>query len=75
MRSVAGFFVKLAGMDSKQHWDGVYAEKAEDVLSWHQAHPETSLALIHAVGRDKTDALIDVGGASWMACWRRISGT
>jgi hypothetical protein len=51
-------------MDRKQHWDGVYAEKAEDAVSWFQAHPETSLALIHSVGLDKTDAIIDVGGGA-----------
>ena len=51
-------------MDSKQHWDEVYALKAEDAVSWFQPRPELSLALIHAAGLGKTDALIDVGGGA-----------
>src|SRR5579859_4125248 len=51
-------------MDRKQHWDQVYAEKAEDAVSWFEARPETSLALLHSAGIARTDALIDVGGGA-----------
>ena len=51
-------------MDRKQHWDRVYAEKAEDAVSWYQTRPETSLALLHSTGIARTDALIDVGGGA-----------
>lgn len=51
-------------MDSKQHWDEVYAQKAEDAVSWFQPRPEISLALIQAAGPGKSDALIDVGGGA-----------
>jgi len=51
-------------MDHKQHWDEVYAQKAEDAVSWFQPRPETSLALIASAGLTQTDALIDVGGGA-----------
>jgi len=59
-----GFSVKLAAMDRKQHWDAVYAEKAEDAVSWFQTRPETSFALIRSTGIAKSEALIDVGGGA-----------
>ncbi len=51
-------------MDRKQHWDLVYAEKAEEAVSWYQSRPETSLALLHSTGIATTDAVIDVGGGA-----------
>ena len=51
-------------MDRKQHWDLVYAEKAEDAVSWFQPRPETSLALLHSAGIARSDAVIDVGGGA-----------
>ena len=51
-------------MDSKQHWDGVYAQKAEDAVSWFQPRAAISLALIQAAGLSKNDAIIDVGGGA-----------
>jgi 2-polyprenyl-3-methyl-5-hydroxy-6-metoxy-1,4-benzoquinol methylase len=49
-------------MDTKTHWDKVYATKAPDAVSWYRPHLETSLALIERVARSYTAAIIDVGG-------------
>ena len=51
-------------MDSKQHWDEVYAQKAEDSVSWFQPRPELSLALIAAAGLAPLDPIVDVGGGA-----------
>ena len=51
-------------MDSKQHWDEVYAQKAEDTVSWFQPRPDISLALIAAAGLDPLDPVVDVGGGA-----------
>jgi len=51
-------------MDSKQHWDEVYALKAEDAVSWFQPRPETSLALIAAADLERHDPIVDVGGGA-----------
>ncbi len=49
---------------AREHWDGVYATKATDHVSWYQAHPATSLRLLKAVS-DQAASVIDVGaGAS-----------
>jgi ubiquinone/menaquinone biosynthesis C-methylase UbiE len=52
--------------DSRQaHWDKVYGSKSVTDVSWYEAHPEKSLALIRATGAPPTDPIIDVGsGAS-----------
>ena len=51
--------------DRREHWEQVFSSRAEDEVSWFEAVPETSLALIRAC-RLTADALIlDVGaGAS-----------
>ncbi|HSN18130.1 MAG TPA: methyltransferase [Gammaproteobacteria bacterium] len=49
--------------DRQHHWEQVYREKAEDAVSWYQAHPQVSLQLIRACTRPG-DALIDVGGGA-----------
>lgn len=51
-------------MDSKQHWDEVYAQKADDAVSWFQPRPQIALALIQTAGLDKSDPIIDVGGGA-----------
>ena len=58
------------GHDSerRQHWDSVYAEKDTDEVSWFEASPTFSLAMLDAVGADPSMAVIDVGaGASRLA--------
>ena len=49
-------------MDTKTHWENIYATKAPDRVSWYRAHLETSLALIERSTRDRSASIIDVGG-------------
>src|SRR5467141_2407337 len=49
-------------MDTKTHWEKVYATKAPDAVSWYRPHLETSLALIERAARSYAAAIIDVGG-------------
>jgi ubiquinone/menaquinone biosynthesis C-methylase UbiE len=50
------------------HWQRVYAEKAPTAVSWYQAVPAMSLALIESVGAQRSAAgplrVIDVGGGA-----------
>ena len=47
---------------SRQHWEHLYATRAPGTLSWFQAEPAVSLALMEAAGVRPTDPVIDVGG-------------
>ncbi|HEY0995628.1 MAG TPA: class I SAM-dependent methyltransferase [Gemmatimonadaceae bacterium] len=49
-------------MNRKSHWDEVYANKAADEVSWYQAVPTLSLALLREVGAGPACAILDVGG-------------
>ncbi|MDP1871286.1 MAG: class I SAM-dependent methyltransferase [Gallionella sp.] len=51
-------------MDSKQHWEQVYATKSSDSVSWFQEHADQSLRLIHNTSLGKDAAIIDVGGGA-----------
>jgi hypothetical protein len=33
-------------MNKKKHWEGVYAEKKPDEVSWYQVRPDISLRMI-----------------------------
>ena len=46
----------------KSHWEKVYQTKAPDAVSWYAPHLDTSLKLIQRATRDKSAAIIDVGG-------------
>jgi hypothetical protein len=48
--------------DTKQHWEQVFSTKLPEEVSWTQAVPLTSLALIHRTGVSKSAPIIDVGG-------------
>ncbi len=50
--------------DPKQHWENVYRDRDPEQVSWYQAHPETSLALIQASGIDASAPIIDIGGGA-----------
>jgi trans-aconitate methyltransferase len=51
--------------DPRSHWDKVYAEKAEDELSWTQRAPAMSLRMIQRCELAADDPVVDVGaGAS-----------
>lgn len=47
-------------MDRQQHWETVYRTKADADLSWFQAAPQTSIALIRALQPAPASA-IDIG--------------
>ncbi len=52
-------------MDTKKrqaHWENIYANKALTEVSWYQATPTTSLALIEGLALPEDAAIIDIGG-------------
>jgi len=49
-------------MESKEHWENVYAGKAANEVSWFQEHAELSLKLIREAGVPPSASIIDVGG-------------
>lgn len=48
----------------RDHWETVYTTKAEADVSWFQASPEMSVALIKAAGATADTAIIDIGGGA-----------
>lgn len=48
--------------ERKQHWEKVYDTKQLHEVSWFQATPTTSLALIEGLELPQDAAIIDVGG-------------
>ena len=53
----------VAGL-SGGHWDRVYADKEPDRVSWYQAEPRSSLAVIDQLDLPLDAPLIDVGGGA-----------
>lgn len=51
-------------MSGKQHWEHVYATKSARNVSWYQAQPSLSLALIQAAVAAPDAHIIDVGGGA-----------
>lgn len=51
-------------MESKSHWEKVYASKEDTSVSWYQEHAERSLSLLHDTGVAKSAGIIDVGGGA-----------
>jgi 2-polyprenyl-3-methyl-5-hydroxy-6-metoxy-1,4-benzoquinol methylase len=51
-------------MQSKTHWEKIYAAKADTAVSWYQEHAVCSMKLLHASGVAKSAAIIDVGGGA-----------
>jgi len=51
-------------METKGHWERVYATKAATEVSWFQQHAQLSLKLIHDAGVPASAAIIDVGGGA-----------
>jgi SAM-dependent methyltransferase len=49
-------------MDTKTHWERIFATKIPDQVSWYRPHLETSLALINRSASDSLTPIIDVGG-------------
>lgn len=46
----------------KEHWEKVFATKAENEVSWFQKRPETSIQLIQSLKLPKDAKIIDIGG-------------
>lgn len=51
-------------MQSKEHWEHVYATKPAEGVSWYQTHAEQSLRLIRSTGVPPNTPIIDVGGGA-----------
>jgi ubiquinone/menaquinone biosynthesis C-methylase UbiE len=51
-------------MTGREHWDAIYRSKAAAKVSWYQAEPLLSQALIRRVAQDLNDPIIDVGGGA-----------
>ncbi len=51
-------------MQSRDHWNRVYATNTPTRVSWFQEHAPRSAALIRQAGLSKEAAIIDVGGAA-----------
>jgi SAM-dependent methyltransferase len=49
-------------LESKQHWNKVYADKSAEQVTWYQETPQQSLDMIEATGVSADDPIIDVGG-------------
>jgi len=51
-------------MSRREHWDRIWRTRAPQQVSWYQAEPGPSLALIAAAGIAKDAGIIDVGGGA-----------
>ena len=49
-------------MNAEAHWETIYRTKAPDAVSWYRPHLEVSLSLIERAARNRSAAIIDVGG-------------
>lgn len=48
--------------DKQAHWEHIYTNKALTEVSWYQATPTTSLALIESLDLSENASIIDIGG-------------
>jgi SAM-dependent methyltransferase len=46
------------------HWDAVYRDRLDHVLTWYQPSPAMSLALLHELGVTTAGAILDIGGGT-----------
>jgi SAM-dependent methyltransferase len=51
-------------MEPKKHWDGIYATKPPDTVSWYQQSASLSLELIQHIAPAKSSRIIDIGGGA-----------
>jgi len=49
-------------MNRREHWQTVYQTKASDCVSWFQARPTVSLAMLASAGFQRDTCIIDIGG-------------
>jgi len=64
----------MGHVNPKQHWEGVYARKAENEVSWFQEEPAASLAFIRHCGASKDVPIIDIGGGESRLVDRLLDG-
>jgi hypothetical protein len=57
-------------IDRQKHWNDTYSTKAENQVSWFQAKPERSLALITSASPNHGAPIVDIGGGA-----SRLAGT
>jgi 2-polyprenyl-3-methyl-5-hydroxy-6-metoxy-1,4-benzoquinol methylase len=50
--------------DRIAHWEGVYATKAENEVSWFQEDPAISIEMIKLTMATRDSAIIDIGGGA-----------
>ena len=50
--------------DRIAHWEGVYATKAENEVSWFQQDPAISIEMIKQTMATRDSAIIDIGGGA-----------
>ena len=48
----------------QEHWDGIYASRREDEVSWFQATPAVSLDLVDRCALARDAKILDVGGGA-----------
>lgn len=48
----------------KSHWERCYRANEPEAMSWYEAEPARSLALLQRAGLDLRSAVIDVGGGA-----------
>lgn len=46
------------------HWEGVYSEREDTQLSWHQDDPSISLELCELAGMQSASSVIDIGSGT-----------
>jgi SAM-dependent methyltransferase len=51
-------------MDPASHWEGIYGTRVEDEVSWFEADPATSFALVGRAIEAGARSVIDVGGGA-----------
>ena len=49
-------------MDRKTHWEQVWTTKASTEVSWYEAEPVLSRALLREIGMGPSSSVLDVGG-------------
>jgi SAM-dependent methyltransferase len=51
-------------MDRREHWEGIYRDKAPTEVSWYQPEACLSLDLIRRTAPDPSTPVVDVGGGA-----------
>jgi SAM-dependent methyltransferase len=59
--SAGGWSGGVLDMDTRSHWEQVYATKDPEQVSWFRPHLERSLELIERAAPDRLASILDVG--------------